>query len=505
MGALALLAASAAAVSGATAVRMEHQQQGQGPGRTVPKKRFSQLKSLGKKKKRQASGNGRQPGIQPQAPNHHQNDVRLAQQYRQTVQAQQQNAQHVPTWDSGRFGTAGVVAPRRGHGQGHGHQQPVAAAPAQKQMQKKKKSRARQSQGRIPGFAPATRQHQQPEAWNFQYVPEQDRFRNLGGQGAQMEQQPFLGQHSPQPRPAPMQHPAAHPHAHYQHTGAYQQQLDAAGMRNRQQGHQQHLPAHKQKKSTKVASRKQRPPAHRHPVAPLPEKIETPAPRRGFCSAVTTKVYDFFAQFWWWAATPPEAGVFYTNSWNWNNRINEYWYRHHTIFLWGANLDNMTLNENYGEHSDGKDLEGGGMAGRSGPTGGVSRRNYIGIPTTMYGSNREEVLDVILNNIEATVAMVQRKIRNDGVRRVEIPQVMNTKHPHESPAQFVARCVAVEDDGDLPLLADTHRGSQAECAGLGTGLAVQQNRSFKGAHAEIQEALARGVQDIRNTLLDAVK
>eukprot|EP00040_Diaphanoeca_grandis_P023169 m.125662 g.125662 ORF g.125662 m.125662 type:complete len:183 (+) comp29144_c2_seq1:187-735(+) len=70
----------------------------------------------------------------------------------------------------------------------------------------------------------------------------------------------------------------------------------------------------------------------------------------------------------------------YSDPFKWQSRIKQQ-HDQTCIYVWGANTRNM-------EVSDGHVLGGSGMASRKGPTLGIARPWYVGVPTTAKGLKR---------------------------------------------------------------------------------------------------------------------
>lgn len=128
-----------------------------------------------------------------------------------------------------------------------------------------------------------------------------------------------------------------------------------------------------------------------------------------------------------------------TDPWLWQRRIDGG--ESGTIFIWGANLLNYAT-------PVGLEIGGAGMAGRSGPTRGIAREFYVGMPTSMIGTSRDQQgVDVMSRAIDETVELIMRLLKSGRYSSVELP-------------------ANVPYAGAGPIGSDT---------GLGRGLADRQN------------------------------
>ena len=73
-----------------------------------------------------------------------------------------------------------------------------------------------------------------------------------------------------------------------------------------------------------------------------------------------------------------------------------------TIWIWAANLDNYNL-------QDGALLNGAGMAGTNGPTKGISKYYYVGIPTTLHGIKTDKEYSKLKKKILEVVYTINKR------------------------------------------------------------------------------------------------
>ena len=116
------------------------------------------------------------------------------------------------------------------------------------------------------------------------------------------------------------------------------------------------------------------------------------------------------------APTGPASGscvdVKLTDPFSWRQRIDSG--ERGVIFVWGANMDNYARPE-------GEVIGGSSMAGPEGPTRGIAREFYVGMPTSKVGLSSMPQLDQMLACIDATVDTVAELLKSGKYVSVEFP------------------------------------------------------------------------------------
>ena len=151
----------------------------------------------------------------------------------------------------------------------------------------------------------------------------------------------------------------------------------------------------------------------------------------------------------------PHKRLLFTNPFHWKRDYNTHVLPPEgMLFVWGANMNNWL----FSGKKEGDSLAGGGMASIRGPTNGLCRPFYIGVPTTILGTHG--CYDCVLTAIDLAFDHMKQQLKDGTCHTIVFPKEKTT--PSKT--------------------------------SLGLGFARQQNGPE--AQKEIQDALHRAILDL---------